>query len=41
MSRALAAGDYYRKASDDRIPVKWSAPESTQDRIYTSASDVW
>jgi len=24
-----------------QVPVKWMAPESIVDRLYTSASDVW
>ena len=24
-----------------QVPVKWMAPESILERIYTSASDVW
>ena len=41
LSRTLTTSDYYRKASNDKIPVKWMAPESIVDRKYSSASDVW
>ncbi len=41
LSRALSTSDYYRKSSQTRVPVKWMAPESVLDRVYTSASDVW
>jgi serine/threonine protein kinase len=41
MSRNVYEADYYKKTSDDRVPVKWMAPESVSDRIYTSQSDVW
>lgn len=41
MSRALGDGDYYRKVSSGRVPLKWMAPESIADRIYGARSDVW
>ena len=41
LSRNIVETDYYRKKSDDRVPVKWMAPESINDRIYTNLSDVW
>ncbi|XP_057200162.1 tyrosine-protein kinase SRK2 [Triplophysa rosa] len=30
-----------RLSSDDRVPVKWMAPEIFEDENYTSKSDVW
>ena len=41
LSRTLTTSDYYQKTSNDKIPVKWMAPESLVDRKYSSASDVW
>ena len=41
LSRNIVESDYYRKKSDDRVPVKWMAPESINERIYTNLSDVW
>ncbi|XP_072126943.1 vascular endothelial growth factor receptor kdr-like [Mobula birostris] len=32
--------DYLRKG-DARLPLKWMAPESIFDKIYTTQSDVW
>ncbi|TNN19530.1 Fibroblast growth factor receptor 2 isoform 2 [Schistosoma japonicum] len=32
---------YYRKVKRGRVPVKWLAPESLTDRLYTTKSDVW
>ena len=32
--------DYYRKTTDGKLPVKWMAPESLFERVYTSQSDV-
>ena len=41
LSRTLAGSDYYRKVSNTKVPIKWMAPESVLERLYTSASDVW
>ena len=41
MARVIDESDYYRKTSDDRVPVKWMAPESIRDKTYSHASDVW
>ena len=41
LSRTLTTSSYYMKTSDDKVPVKWMAPESVIDRKYSSASDVW
>ncbi|XP_052441858.1 vascular endothelial growth factor receptor 2 isoform X1 [Carassius gibelio] len=32
--------DYVRKG-DARLPLKWMAPETIFDRVYTTQSDVW
>lgn len=34
-------GDYYRKTTDGRLPIKWMAIESLAGQMYTSQSDVW
>ncbi|XP_046543914.1 tyrosine kinase receptor Cad96Ca-like [Haliotis rubra] len=34
-------GDVYETKSEGPLPVRWMAPESLRDRIYTSKSDVW
>ena len=34
-------GDYYRKTTDGRLPIKWMALESLAGQMYTSQSDVW
>ncbi|KAF5406106.1 Protein tyrosine kinase [Paragonimus heterotremus] len=36
-----SVSDYYKKTSTGRLPIKWMAPESLFDRIYTTKSDVW
>lgn len=34
-------GDYYKKTTDGRLPIKWMAIESLANQVYTSQSDVW
>ena len=41
LSRTLSTSDYYRKVSNDKVPIKWMAPECVIDRKYSTASDVW
>lgn len=41
MTRDIYETDYYRKDSKGLLPVRWMAPESLKDGVYTSASDVW
>jgi serine/threonine protein kinase len=41
LARTLMSAAYYRKTSEDKVPVKWMAPECLHDRKYTSKSDVW
>ncbi len=40
LTRDIYTGSYYRQTQECRLPVKWMALESLQDRVYTSASDV-
>ena len=32
---------YYKKQSNDAVPIKWMSPEAIRDKIYTNKSDVW
>jgi len=42
LSRQLRGGtDYYRKQSNDKVPVKWMPLEAIQHRKYSEASDVY
>ncbi|CAG0891255.1 unnamed protein product [Darwinula stevensoni] len=41
LTRDVYEGDIYMKISKGRVPVKWMAPESLVDGVYTSKSDVW
>ncbi|XP_059487087.1 insulin-like receptor [Neocloeon triangulifer] len=41
MTRDIYDTDYYRKDTKGLLPVRWMAPESLKDGIFTSASDVW
>lgn len=41
MTRDIYDNDYYRKGDKGMLPVRWMAPESIKDGIYTSQSDVW
>ena len=33
--------DYYRKQGQLLLPVRWMAPESLRDGLFTVKSDVW
>lgn len=42
LSRLLSADqDYYRAMSQAQLPLRWMAPESIVDRVWTTRSDVW
>ncbi|GAB6018965.1 hypothetical protein CHUAL_000605 [Chamberlinius hualienensis] len=41
MTRDIYETDYYRKGGKGLLPVRWMAPESLKDGIFTSQSDVW
>lgn len=33
--------DVYSPSSGSKIPVKWTAPEAANYRVYSQKSDVW
>lgn len=41
MAREIYTTDYYRKGDKGYMPVRWMAPESLKDGVFTTASDVW
>lgn len=41
LARMLTDQDYYRKTGEALLPVRWMAPESLLDAIFTSNSDIW
>ncbi|XP_012280342.1 insulin-like receptor [Orussus abietinus] len=41
MTRDIYETDYYRKGTKGLLPVRWMAPESLKDGLFTSYSDVW
>ncbi|KAF2901799.1 hypothetical protein ILUMI_04395 [Ignelater luminosus] len=41
MTRDIYETDYYRKESRGLMPVRWMAPESLADGVFTTDSDVW
>ena len=41
MSRDVSNSDYYRKAGQCLLPVRWMAPEALRTGKFTHASDTW
>ena len=41
LSRVVGEGNAYVKTTSGRLPIKWMALESINDREYTTQSDVW
>lgn len=40
LARDIQKTEYYRKATNGRLPIKWMAPESLTDKFYDTKSDV-
>lgn len=41
MSRDVFDSDYYRKGNKGLLPIRWMAPESLNDGVFSCKSDVW
>ncbi|XP_044147095.1 proto-oncogene tyrosine-protein kinase ROS [Bufo gargarizans] len=41
LARDVYKSDYYRKKGEGLLPVRWMAPESLIDGIFSTRSDVW
>ncbi|XP_076273200.1 insulin-like growth factor 1 receptor [Rhynchophorus ferrugineus] len=41
MTRDIYENDYYKKGTRGLLPVRWMAPESLADGVFTSDSDIW
>ena len=41
MTRDIYETDYYRKGGKGLLPVRWMAPESLRDGVFTTQCDVW
>lgn len=41
LARDIYKHDYYRKEGEGLLPVRWMAPESLVDGVFTKHSDVW
>ena len=41
LARNIYFNDFYRTGGDKALPIRWMAPESLQDGLFTSKSDVW
>ncbi|XP_056199990.1 proto-oncogene tyrosine-protein kinase ROS [Falco biarmicus] len=41
LARDIYKNDYYRKRGEGLLPIRWMAPESLIDGVFTNRSDVW
>ncbi len=41
LTKVIEVGEYQYKAKGGKVPVRWMAPESLRQKVYTHKSDVW
>eukprot|EP00043_Microstomoeca_roanoka_P006432 m.62656 g.62656 ORF g.62656 m.62656 type:complete len:600 (-) comp13411_c0_seq1:72-1871(-) len=41
LTRDVYASEYYRMTGAAALPIRWMAPESLNDGVFTTATDVW
>jgi len=41
LTRKTYAKEYYRMTASSPLPIKWMAPESLNDGLFTTGSDLW
>ena len=41
LARDIYQSDYYRKERGGMLPIRWMAPESVKDGVFTTSCDVW
>lgn len=40
-ARDVTANQIYERKSEGRLPIRWMAPESLYDNIFSVKSDIW
>ena len=41
LGREMYSSDYYKQSGDRLLPIRWMAPESILDGIFTIQTDIW
>lgn len=41
LARDIYSIHYYKQANNNPLPIRWMAPESIIDGLFTNKSDVW